>query len=247
MKYASLVLAFCLFMTSFALSQEAPSAESLPSIDTIISKYIDGLGGKAALEKLTSRVGKGTFDIPAMGASGSLTSYAKAPNKQSMVIDIPGFGTVSQGFDGKIAWSQNPMTGLVESSGAALEATKRESVFHRHLILKEQYKKIEVKSKQKVGDKDAYLVEATPETGAVEKMYFDEGSGLLLRVDAERESPQGATVVESYMEDYKEVDGVKMPFTVKQVMPAMSIVVKFDEFKHNVEIDDAKFAKPSGN
>jgi hypothetical protein len=138
------------------------------------------------------------------------------------------------------------MTGLVESSGNALASAKRDSVFHRELKLKEQYKKLEVKLKQKVGEKDALLLEATPEEGTPEKMYFDAQSGMLLRLDAERESPQGSAVVETYMEDYKEVDGVKMPFTIKQVTPAMTIVIKFDEVKHNVDIDDAKFAKPSG-
>jgi zinc protease len=245
MKRGSLVLAFCLLMTSMALAQEPAAAESLPSIDSVLAKWVDGTGGKAALEKLTSRTGKGTFDVPAMGASGTFTSYAKAPNKQSMVIDIPGFGVVIQGFDGTVGWSQNPMTGLVETSGAALAAAKRESEFYRETKFKEQYKKVEVKSKQKIGEKDALLVEATPETGSAEKLYFDTSNGLLLRIDAEREGPQGNAVVETYMEDYKEVDGVKLPFTIKQVMPGMTIVVKVDEVKHNVDIDDAKFAKPA--
>ncbi len=245
MKRTSLVLAFCLLMTSFALAQEPAAAESLPSIDAVLAKWVEGTGGKAAIEKLTNRTAKGTFDIPAMGASGTFSSYAKAPNKQVMILDIPGFGVVNNGFDGTAGWTQNPMTGLVETSGAALAATKRDSEFHRELKFKEQYKKVEVKSKQKVGDKDAYLIEAIPEEGSPEKLYFDVESGLLLRADAEREGPQGTAVVESYMEDYKEVDGVKIPFTVKQVMPGMTIVVKFDEVKHNVDIDDAKFAKPT--
>lgn len=256
MKRAIWILLTVLLVASIGMSQEppqkpetkapeAPPAEPLPTVDLIFDKYVEAMGGKAAIEKLTSRLSRGTFDIPAMGASGSLTSYAKAPNKVSMAIDIPGFGVVQQAFDGTVAWGNNPMTGLTVSSGAALASAKRDSVFHRELKLKEQYKKVEVKAKQKIGDKDVYLVEATPDEGNVEKWYFDVTTGLLQRVDAERESPQGSAVVESTFKDYREVDGVKIPFTIEQVMPAMTIIVKFDEVKHNVDIEDAKFTKPS--
>jgi outer membrane lipoprotein-sorting protein len=111
--------------------------------------------------------------------------------------------------------------------------------------LKDQYSKIEVKSKEKIGEKDAYLIEATPSEGSAEQMYFDVESGLLTRVVAEQESPQGSTHVEMSLEDYKEVDGVKIPFTIIRVTPQMTIVIKFDEVKHNVEIEDEKFSKPT--
>jgi hypothetical protein len=52
--------------------------------------------------------------------------------------------------------------------------------------------------------------------------------------------------IEVYLEDYKEVDGIKIPFTVKQVTPAFSFTIKLAEVKHNVPIDDAKFNKPAG-
>ncbi len=218
---------------------------TLPTVDQVLDKYITALGGKAAIEKTSSRVMKGLFEIPAMGSSGTLTIYAKAPNKTTVQIDIPGFGMVKRGFDGTIGWASDPMSGLTESSGADLAAVKRDAVFHRDLVLKEQFKTMEVKGKQTVGDKEAYLVEATPEVGPSEKMYFDVETGLLVRLDAERSTPQGPMSFETFMKDYRDVDGVKMPFLIEQNMPQMNFVIKVEEIKHNVEIDEALFAKPA--
>jgi zinc protease len=107
------------------------------------------------------------------------------------------------------------------------------------------YSKMTVKGKDKVGDKEVYVVEATPTEGSPHKLYFDTQSGLMLRTDREADTPQGKMPFEIYMEDYREVDGVKMPFTVRQVAPAISFTIKVDEVKHNVPVDDAKFNKPA--
>jgi len=224
----------------------AKPAETMPTIDQILDKFVQALGGKAAVEKLNSRVSKGSFEIPAMGAGGPIEMYAKAPNKNLVIINIAGFGVVQQGFNGTVAWAQEPTGGLRELSGPELVAAKRDAEFYADIKFKEMYSKMTVKEKTKVGDKDAYLVEAVPTEGAVQKLYFDAQTGLVLRQDREADTPQGKMPIEVYLEDYRVVDGVKLPFTVKQVTPAFSFTIKLDEIKHNVPVDDAKFNKPSG-
>jgi hypothetical protein len=59
-----------------------------------------------------------------------------------------------------------------------------------------------------------------------------------------KEGPQGTTPVSIHLSDYREVDGVKMPFESKLTNPAFTMVFKITDVKHNVPIDDAKFAKP---
>jgi len=217
--------------------------ETLPTIDQVLDKYVEALGGKAAIQKATSRVAKGTFELPEMGASGTLTIYAKAPNKTLVVVDVPGFGIIKQAFDGTIAWEDNPQSGLTEKSGAGLATAKRDATFYRELELKGLYK-WEIKGKQKVGDQDALMLVATPDQGAVETWYFDATTGLLARVDAERESPQGTALIQSSFKDYRDVEGVKTPFRIEQALPGMTIITKLDEVKQNVDIPDSQFAKP---
>lgn len=223
-----------------------PTTDALPTVDQIIEKHVQALGGKAAIEKITSRTVKGTIDIPAMGISGTTQSYAKAPNKFGVTSSISGIGDFLQGFDGTTAWEQNPMAGFRVLSGAELALIKRDAEFHGDLKFKQLYPKAVVKGKQKLGDRDVYLIEATPAEGGPEQLYYDVQTGLLARRDFVLDSPQGQIPTETYMEDYKDVDGVKVPFTIRQNNSAVSFTIKVTEVKHNVPVDDAKFNKPSG-
>lgn len=226
-------------------SSDAKPAGSMPTADQIIEKYVQAIGGKAAIEKQTSRVSKGTFDLPAFGASGPVEVYEKAPNKTASVININGFGVVQEGYDGKVGWSQDPQSGLREKSGSELAAARLDAEFFKPIKVKQLYPKIVVKGKDKVADKEVYVLEATPVDSSVETWYFDTQTGFMVRQDSEREGPQGKQAIQVYLDDYREVDGIKLPFKLHQVTPQFSIDIKIEEVKHNVPIDDAKFTKPA--
>lgn len=225
--------------------QDTKPPAATPSVDQILEKYSQALGGKAAIEKISSTVVKGKFEVPAMGLTGTLETYAKAPNKAASIINIEGFGMVKGGFNGTVGWSQDPQTGLRELSGGELADTKRDGEFYKFIKLKELYPKITLVGKDKVGDREVNVLEATPTDGKPRKMYFDAQTGLLLRMDADRDTPQGPVHVETYFEDYRETGGMKLPFTTKLVRPDLSFSLKTEEVKQNVPIDDAKFNKPA--
>jgi zinc protease len=266
MKRIALILAFAMSAALTSAAQDKPKSDApgktempkaeapktdakavaFPTADEIFANNVKAIGGKEAIEKITSRSMKGSFDIEAFGVTGApVEMFFKAPNKTSTKIDIPGFGVVNRVFDGANGWSSDPMSGLRELSGAELGQMKRGSDFYQELNYKEHYTKTAVKGKEKVGSYETYVIEATPAEGSPEKFYFDVNTGLLVRHDAEAETPQGTMMMETYLEDYKVVDGVKIPHTTKQVSAAVSFVIKFTEVKNNVEIDNAKFNKPS--
>jgi zinc protease len=229
---------------------DAPKADAkavaLPAPDEVLAKHAKAVGGKEAIEKITSRSMKGSFDLEAFGVTGApVERLSKAPNKSAMKIDIAGFGVVNMVYDGATGWDSNPMTGLRELSGVELAQMKRDADFYADLNYKKHYAKMEVKGKEKVGSYETYVIEATPAEGSPEKLYFDVDTGLLVRHDEEVETPQGKMPMEIYFEEYKVVDGVKIPHIWKRVTPAMTMVTKFTEVKNNVEIEEAKFNKPS--
>src|SRR5262249_28345881 len=103
-----------LALVIFALAAIAPAfgKDKMPTAEQVVDKYIQAIGGKAAYEKLNTRMEKGTFEFPAMGATGSVEGYSKAPNKNIVVVSIEGVGEFKQGFTGTEAWSLNPMSGM---------------------------------------------------------------------------------------------------------------------------------------
>jgi hypothetical protein len=262
MKRIALILAFSLLATIAVAAQDKPKAEApkpdaakaeakpavaAPTVDEILDKALKAVGGREAVEKFTSRLIKGSLEIEAVGATGTIEVYAKAPNKTAVVANISGFGTVNEVFDGAKGWSSDPAQGLREWAGSELATRKRKADFYTELNLKKHYTKMEVKGKEKVGSYEAWMIEATPAEGSAEKLFFDVNTGLLVRQDAETESPAGKMMVETYLDDYKVVDGVKIAHSMKNVTPMFAISMKFTEIKHNVEIEDAKFGKPAGN
>jgi len=243
------VLVLCGSVVSWGWAgQERPSPTVAPvevTVDQVLERYVQACGGKEALEKVTSRISRGTVEIPAAGVRGTFESYAQAPNKVAVVIELPGLGTIQEGFDGAVAWVKDPFTGVREKSGRELSATRLDADFYKPLRLKELYPKIALKGKEKVDGSEVYVLEATPAEGGSERWYFDIATGLLKRVDVEREGPQGKIPLEVHLEDYREVDGLRLPFTVRQVSPVFSVILKTEEVKHNVPIEGGKFAKPT--
>ncbi len=232
-------------------SQAAPAPSTAqaataatPTADQVLDHYVNAIGGRAAWSKLNSRVSKGTIAIPSMNnLSGSVEIHEKAPNSMLAVITLGG-AVFEQGFDGTTAWSDDPQNGLRVLSGAELDDAKREADFYHPLDLKKLYSRMTVTGTEKVNDRDAYVVEASTGAGDPDKMYFDTESWLLVRAINHRNTPDGVKAFTAEVSDYKDVDGVKLPFQVQQSSAESAFTIKFTEIQHNLQLADGQFAKP---
>lgn len=205
---------------------EARSMTGLPAADEIVENFVTAVGGRAALAKLTSRVSRGTVELQSMGLSGTAEIYEQSPDKSTLIINVDGLGTIQQTYDGVVAWLQDPLDGYIKFSPMAAARIRNDAVFQRELRFKELNLDLKVVGKEKVLNREAFVLSSSN----FEKWYFDAVTGLLLR--------KGNT----YYEDYREVDGVKLPFKVTDSTSyGFGVVVRLDEIKHNVPIDPSKF------
>jgi len=216
-----------------------------PSVDQILDHYVQAAGGKDAIEKVTSRDMKGTLENSDDGTTSPAEVFAKAPDKYIAVVDIGEGGPMLECWVGDKGWGKDPDSGLHDMGKSDAAFAKRDYNFYRETRLKEMFPKMAYTGKTKVDDRDAYIVEATAADGASEKLYFDAESGLLVRRDFERVTiDDGIVMWEVDYDDYKDVDGVKLPSTVRRKTPDFALTYRFTEIKQNVPIDDAKFSKP---
>ena len=219
-------------------------AAALPTADQVVDHYERAIGGRAAWMKLNSRVSKGTIEIPAMNnLSGTVEIHEKAPNLMLAVINLGG-AAFEQGFDGNVGWSDNPRDGLRELSGGELDDARREANFYHAVELKKNYTKMTVTGIEKVDDHDTYAVEATRAEGAPDRIYFDTQSGLMVRSVNQRNTSDGVTEFTADVDNYTEVDGVKLPFTVRQTSASATFIIQFTEVHHNLQLTESQFAKP---
>ncbi len=219
-------------------------AAKMPTVQEVLAKYVQAIGGRAANEKIKSRMMKGSAEIPAAGIKGTFEYYTAAPGKSLNKIMLAGIGEIIEGFDGTIAWSVNPIQGNRDKQGEELAQTKLTYNFYREINLDKLYPKMELKGTEKLGDKDVYVIVGTPENLPSETFYFDAKSGLLLRQDITVISPEGKIPTKTFFEDVREVDGVKIPFKIRSVLPQFEIIATTTEVKNNVTVEDAMFTKP---
>ncbi|MEP7272986.1 MAG: hypothetical protein ABI882_15915 [Acidobacteriota bacterium] len=255
MRQTIVIVLFALAATTLAPAQDSrPKSERQTAprvtldaltVDQILDKYVQSLGGRAAIEKVTTRSAKGSFELPTMGVKGEFEYHRKAPNRAVTIITLAGYGASIEGYDGKVAWASDPAAGVREKSGVELSTSRLDAEFNKELRLRQLFPKLDLKGAEKVGGRDAWVILATPIEGPPEKWYFDVQTGLLVRSDIEREGPQGKMPFELYLEDYREVDGMKVPFSTRLSNPSLSVVFKADEIKQNNPLDEAKFRKPT--
>jgi hypothetical protein len=120
---------------------------------------------------------------------------------------------------------------------------KREADFYLPIKLRELYPRIELKGKERVGSREAYLMEA-PRAGNPRRWYFDVETGLLLRTEAR--NAKGELLNREDYSDYRAVDGLQIAFGIRQIdEDGTELVIRLTEVKHNIPIDDAKFEKPA--
>jgi hypothetical protein len=223
---------------------KTPPAPKMPAVSEILAKYVQALGGREANEKIKTRVSKGTIEISPMGIKGTVEEYRAAPDKYHSAGNLTGLGLLIEAYDGKTAWSSNPVQGNRDKTGQELLQAKLASNFYREINLDKLYLKIEVKGIEKVGDKDAYVVIATPDGIPSETFYFDTVSGLLVRSDSTAITPEGNMAITVFYDDYRSVDGGKTPFKMRAVTPQFELVTTLTEVINNQSISDAKFQKP---
>jgi thiol-disulfide isomerase/thioredoxin len=220
------------------------SDATLPSLDSVLQKYVDALGGKDALTKLTTRVIKGKVDVVGVSRGGQMEAYMKAPNKTLTVLDVHPLGVTKHGFDGRSGWFFSNKGGTRNLKGAELAALIADADFHRDLRIRELYPTTKLLGKTKSGYRELYVVEAVPRGGAAEYFYFDVETGLLFRRDTTRQTSAGTVRAEIYYGDWREVDGIRLPFSITQSMGQTTLGFTIEEVKHNVPLDEIVFRRP---
>jgi outer membrane lipoprotein-sorting protein len=241
-----------LLMLSIALVPVLTTASSAPqTADAVIEKHLEALGGRAALVKLTSRKSTGTITISTPGGdlTGPVELYAKAPNKTRAYteLDLSAMGMtekmlLDQRYNGVTGWVLNSLQGDGEMP-AWQQAGMKNNVFPTPLLTyKEAGTTITLLPPEKVGAKDAVVLQITPKSGPASKVYLDPDTYLVMRTTSKAPSADGVEVDQvGEPSDYQVVDGVKINFMIVTTTPTQVVTIKLTKVEHNIAIDDAMF------
>ena len=212
----------------------------LPPADQLLDKYLSAIGGAAALQKVTSRVEIGKID--ANGHQLPIEVYAKAPDKRISFMHLPNGDSITA-FDGKQGWLSNAGHPHMMSA-AENDAARIDSDFYFASHVKTLFQKFTVVPGEKIDGHDTYLVFGRNEGQPPLRLYFDQQFGLLLRLVRYAETALGRMPTQIDYADYRDADGVKIPYRWTLARPGNRFTIQIDDVKQNVPVDDAKFAAP---
>lgn len=223
--------------------------------DEVIEKSITAIGGRAALLKLKTRSMTGTITLstPVGEIAGSVEIVNATPNKSRNVIkaDLTALGVgplvLDQRFDGNAGYVLDSMQGNRVMTGNQLDNLRNSSFPHPFLNYKDLGTAARLGGKEKVGDREAYVVLFEPTSGSVVHQYIDAETYLPIKTVMTVEVPQLGQQVEQATEflDYREIDGIKMPFQLRATSSVQNYTITIAKVEHNIAIDDALFSKPS--
>lgn len=214
---------------------------SFPPAEQLLDKYVAAVGGAEALQKIASRVQKGTL-IAFGGQHFPMDVYSKAPDKRFSVMHLKGGDSVTA-FDGKQGWLSVPgrvhMMSAAENDAARIDA---DLYFAAHV--KTLYQKFRVEAGEKIDGHETYLVMGSKDGQPPLRLYLDKESGLLLRLIRYAETPLGRNPTQIDYADYRDANGVKLPFRWTLARPGNRFTIQVEAVQQNVPVDDAKFVPP---
>jgi photosynthetic reaction center cytochrome c subunit len=214
---------------------------NLPPADQILDKYVEALGGAATIQKITSRAEKGVTTI--LGKSVGVEVFTQTPEKWALVRHLPEGDSVSV-LDGHAGWFGIAGRPTRDMHHSDIDAARMDADLQFALHIQQVFPELRVEYPEKIGDRETYVLFAIREGEPAAKFYFDEQSGLLVRIIRYGESPLGLNPSQIDYADYRDVEGVQVPFRVTFSQPGNSSTIQFEEIRQNVQIDDTKFAKP---
>jgi hypothetical protein len=213
----------------------------------ILDRYLDALGGAGRLSKVTSFAGKGMYagfdtgfkEIP-------VEVFGKAPNQRTTIVHMD-YGDNVRVFDGRNGWFAGPdaPVPIQPLTSGVLDVARLEALVAFPAGIKQAY------SQWKVGgtlidDKDVTIVQGSnPNSGLLPvNFYFDNATGLLMRVVRWNETPVGPNPTQIDYDDYRDVAGIKMPFTWTTSLTYMQSTITLENLQANVPVDASRFAMP---
>lgn len=213
------------------------------SVDDIVAKNILAKGGAEKLRAVQSIKITGTLVGPG-DKQAPFTLWSKRPNMARQEATINGT-TMVRAFDGTSAWLMMG-TDVQEITGPQARTSREQAEFDSPLLdYKDKGSVIELAETQKIAGSSVYHLKLTSKSGQVQHYYLDADTGLEKRTSVTVSQPGQSMTLVTELGDYRDVNGIKIPFSVKQIVndtPVSTLTIATVEF--NSPIDDAIFRMP---
>jgi hypothetical protein len=226
-------------------------AQGVPSVDQVLNKYLQAIGGAQNVARVTSFVATGkSVGYRGFGGGGLVEVSAQAPDKRATHISFPEYpdrGVSVRTYDGRTGWIATPLAVVrkYELAGSERDGARLDAMLSFPAQISQALTSMRVGPPATIGDQDATVLQGNGPNSTLATLYFDDRSGLLVRMVRHGRSPIGRVPTQVDYSDYRDVGGIKFPFRWTFAWLDGQDKFEFSDVKVNVPIDPARFGEPN--
>lgn len=223
----------------------ADEADGNRSLDYVLARYIENMGGRAAIEQIKSIRLSGTINYPD-GQKHRITVLKKKPNFARVVLDA-GIVRLIQAYDGQTAW-------LAREAGKEISYSRMEDKMEETFIREAPLENIlfhpadpnvtvELGEDVQVARQPCYQVIARFADGSKNIFYIDKENFIERRIF--EYDTKGELLNELIPAKFETFDGVVFAMQIARLEGGKLVSsLNFDELQTNVGILDSAFIPP---
>ena len=227
-----------------------PQIRGGPSVNQVFDKYLRAIGGAESVARMTSFVAAGkSVGYRGFGGGGVVEVSAQAPDKRATHIRFPDYperGLSARTFDGRSGWIATPLAVVrkYELAGSERDGAKLDAMLLFPMQIRQALANLRVGPPTTIGDQDVTVLQGDGPNGTLATLYFNDSSGLLVRVVRHGRSPIGRVPTQVDYSDYRDVAGIKFPFRWTFAWMDGRDDFEFSQVTVNLPIDAATFGEP---
>lgn len=223
------------FSALVVLAAMAPALVAQRSPDAILARYNKAVDPRSVIGSIEGIRTTVTMEMPAMGMNMTINSVARRPNQIIVHTEIPGVGTMRQGYDGTTAWANDPMQGPRILTGMEAAALIENSTFNSMTRSPDLFTAMAPAGTADVAGDAASCVKFTWKSGRETTDCFSDASGLLTRTTAKQVTQSGEVEMEMLMKDYRNVNGLMVPHRIESAMMGMQMIITTTSVEFGVQ------------
>lgn len=217
-----------------------PKPADLPAAGSVLDKYVQALGGAEAMAKVAGHVQKGK--LTGFGPDPvPVDVSSKSPDKRITTVHNQRGDNITA-VNGAGGWLGNSGRPPRDMSAAESEAARLDAAMLFPTDVRTLFKEFEVVRTEAIDGRDTVKVRAKNEGKPPTEIWFDAQTGLAVRVLRYQETPLGRNPTQLDIADYRDVDGVKVPYRWTLARPNGRFTIQLDDSK-NAPVDDKAFEK----
>ncbi|PYR43370.1 MAG: hypothetical protein DMF93_03335, partial [Acidobacteria bacterium] len=188
-------------------------ARGVATVDQVLDKYLRAIGGAGNTARVTSFVATGkSVGYRGFGGGGVVEVAAEAPDKRATHISFPEYpdrGVSVRTYDGRSGWIATPLAVVpkYELAGSERDGARLDAMLSFPAQVTQALTSLRVGPPSTIGDKDVTVLQGNGPNGTLATLYFDDASGLLVRMVRHGRSPIGRVPTQVDYADYRDVGG----------------------------------------